>query len=216
MKKSIVAGMLALFCALGSGAEALQPALGDAAPSVVEAKASRENIEATYPVWTGGTILAHAKVNSTVETEIYSFYQKLPKTDSYGIPKGYVSWQAGACDHGVLSYVLVESTMMPRAAHPSHYVVGLNFRDDGSKITYADVMQMIPQQSPEEIRDTIRKQTQAENIPLFEEELSRIQSWPKNFYIGNDGGIYFIFQTYDIAPYAAGWIGVRGGTLKSN
>ena len=214
MKKVILAAMLVLACAMGNNAEALQPALGEAAPSVVEAKASRENIDATYPVWTGGTILAHAKVNSAVETEIYSFYQTLPKTDSYGIPKGYVSWQMGACDHGVLSYVLIESTMMPRAAHPSHYVVGLNFRDDGSKITYADVMKMIPQQSPEEIRDCIREQTQAEGIPLFEEELSRIQSWPKNFYIGKDGGIYFIFQTYDIAPYAAGWIGIRGGQMK--
>lgn len=213
MKKMILAAMMAVACAFGGTAEALQPELGNQASFVVEAKASRGNMDVTYPVWKGGSILAHAKVNSAVETEIYSFYKALPKEDEFGTPRGYVSWQVGAHGHGVLSYVLTESTMMPRAAHPTHYVVGMNFRDDGSKITYEDIMKMIPKRSGEEIRAEIVKQTKEEGIPLFGEELNHIQTWPKNFYIGQDGGIYFIFQTYDIAPYAAGWIAIRAGNL---
>ena len=38
------------------------------------------------------------------------------------------------------------------------------------------------------------------------EEAEKITEFPKEFYIGNNGHLYFIFQQYDIAPYSEGWI----------
>ncbi len=216
MKKLVAAGMIALLCAFGGSADALQPALGNQSAQVVEAQAARNNVNAKYPVWKGGTILAHAKVNSAIEAEIGRFYTHLPKpdTDEFGPTEGYVNWQAGANGKGVLSFVLTESTMLPRAAHPSHYVVGMNFMDDGSKIPYEAIQYAIPKRTPEEIQAEITRQAEAAGIQLFEDEVKKIQSWPRNFYIGEDYGVYFIFQTYEIAPYSEGWIAIKGGELK--
>lgn len=215
MKKFLAAGLVALLCAWGGTADALQPALGNQSDTVVEAMASRGAVDVKYPVWKGGTPLARARVNSAIEAELYYFYTHLPENNEFGPTQGFATWQAGLQKEGVHSFVLLESTMMARAAHPSHHIVGLNFREDGSKITYADIMKILPKRTAEEIRAEIARQAQADGIPLFfPDALETIQEWPRNFYIGEDGGIYFIFQHYDIAPYAAGWIAIKAGEWK--
>ena len=214
MKKMLITGIFVLLAAMGPGTDAMQPALGNQSETVVEAMASRDRIEVKYPVWKGGTPLARAKVNSAIEAELYSFYTHLPEDNEFGPTQGYATWQAGLQKNGVHSYILLESTMMPRAAHPSHRIVGLNFREDGSKITYAQILKCLPPQTKEEIQATIARQAEEQGIPLFPDALETITRWPKDFYIGEDGGIYFIFQHYDIAPYAAGWIAIKAGEWK--
>ena len=214
MKKLLITGLFALLCTMSPSANAMQPALGNQSETVVEAMASRDHVDVKYPVWKGGTPLARARVNSAIEAELYRFYTHLPEDTEFGPTMGYAGWQAGLQKEGVHSYVLMESTMMARAAHPSHHIVGLNFREDGSKITYADILKILPHQTKEDIRHAIASQTQAEGIPLFPDALETIHQWPRDFYIGEDGGIYFIFQHYDLAPYAAGWIAIKAGEWK--
>ncbi len=214
MKKMLITGIFALLAAMGPGTDAMQPALGNQSETVVEAMASRDRIEVKYPVWKGGTPLARAKVNSAIEAELYSFYTHLPEDNEFGPTQGYATWQAGLQKDGVHSYILLESTMMSRAAHPSHHIVGLNFREDGSKITYAQILKILPHQTKEEIQAIIARQAEEQGLSLFPDALETITQWPKDFYIGEDRGIYFIFQHYDIAPYAAGWIAIKAGEWK--
>ena len=42
--------------------------------------------------------------------------------------------------------------------------------------------------------------------PQLSYKAEKITEFPKEFYIGNDGHLYFVFQQYDIAPYSEGWI----------
>ena len=214
MKKMLITGIFALLAAMGPGTDAMQPALGNQSETVVEAMASRDRIEVKYPVWKGGTPLARAKVNSAIEAELYSFYTHLPEDNEFGPTQGYATWQAGLQKDGVHSYILLESTMMSRAAHPSHHIVGLNFREDGSKISFAQILKILPHQTKEEIQAIIARQAEEQGLSLFPDALETITQWPKDFYIGEDRGIYFIFQHYDIAPYAAGWIAIKAGEWK--
>ena len=97
------------------------------------------------------------------------------------------------------------------AAHPSTTVKGLTFDHNGYRLTRADVLSRLPAQSSADIQNLIETQTKARNLPIFEPKDWSIHTWPQEFYIGQDKHIYFIFQQYDIEPYAAGWISIDTG-----
>lgn len=218
MKKVLILGVLALSCAFGHMVYGAQPFLSQEATQVVENQALKNHVRLNYPIWQGGTPLSRARVNSGIEAELYQFYREVDQIpdSEWGPAKGYAGWYVGAQDTDVLSFVLVESVMMPKAAHPMHRAVGLTFDEKGNKITYHDILKVLPPKSSEDIQALITKEAQKEGIYLFSDEVAKIRTWPKNFYIGKDRGIYFIFQTYEIAPYAAGWIAIRGGTMNSD
>ena len=74
----------------------------------------------------------------------------------------------------------------------------------GKVVTLADLKTAMPSLSVEALRDAAARECTARHIST--EEAEKITEFPKEFYIGNNGHLYFIFQQYDIAPYSEGWI----------
>lgn len=212
MKKIWLAAALAAAVLCGGTAEAAQPGLTDH-PAQIETEAPQmpADCEAKLPVWKGGTALQRARVNAAIEAETARFTTRLTNLRRNGEVSGWLSWQAGRADADLVSLVLFESVYFKGAAHPSTTVVGLTFDAKGEPVTREDALARAVPQTAEEINAAIEQQGEARDLMLFRPEWREVQGWPQEFYVGADGRLYFIFQQYAIAPYAAGWIAIDAG-----
>lgn len=212
MKKIWLAAALAAAVLCGGAAEAAQPGLTDH-PAQIETEVPQmpADCEAKLPVWKGGTALQRARVNAAVEAETARFTARLQDLRRNGEVSGWLSWQAGRADADLVSLVLFESVYFKGAAHPSTTVVGLTFDAKGEPVTREDALARTVPQTAEEINAAIERQGEARDLMLFRPEWREVQGWPQEFYVGADGRLYFIFQQYAIAPYAAGWIAIDAG-----
>ena len=114
-----------------------------------------------------------------------------------------MDWQAGTVKPYV-SVVLLETMTYEGGAHPLNYVKGITLNATGKVVTLADLKTAMPSLSVEALRDAAARECTARHIST--EEAEKITEFPKEFYIGNNGHLYFIFEQYDIAPYSEGWI----------
>ena len=187
----------------GLSAEAAQPGLRETAAQVSEeAPALVDGLDARYPVWEGGTALQRARVNAAVEAETVRFATKLEKMQEHGGVDGWVRWMAGRTDGGLVSLVLLESVYPHHAAHPSTAVVGMTFDEKGYRVSREEALRRA---AGTDVEAAVSQQAAERGLSLFPED------WPEQFYVGADGQLYFIFQQYEIAPYAAGWIAIDAG-----
>lgn len=211
MKKLGLALALFATVAMGNAALAAQPGLSATADNVQQETASRDCVSVKYPSFIDTSFLRQSWMNATIETEVSSFESYVRKLNETGSFKGYVSYEVGYVGDDWVSVILYESIMPEGAAHPSTTVKGLTFDHNGYRLTRADVLSRLPAQSSADIQNLIETQTKARNLPIFEPKDWSIHTWPQEFYIGQDKHIHFIFQQYDIAPYAAGWISIDTG-----
>lgn len=203
---------LALGATLMCGsAFAAQPGLSATATGITQEEASRDNVSAKYPSFIDVSFLRQSWINAAIETEVSSFEEKVHKLNAVSPVQGYVTYEVGYVGEDYVSIVLYESIMSQGAAHPTTTIKGLTFDQSGQRLTRADILSRLPVISWPDIQKEIQRQTQARNIPIFEPKDWSIHTWPQEFYVGKDKHIYFIFQQYDIAPYAAGWIAIDTG-----
>lgn len=193
----------------GLSAEAAQPGLRETAAQVSEeAPALVDGLDARYPVWEGGTALQRARVNAAVEAETVRFATKLEKMQEHGDVDGWVRWMAGRTDGGLVSLVLLESVYPHHAAHPSTAVVGMTFDEKGYRVSREEALRRA---TGTDVEAAVSQQAAERGLSLFPEAWRQQTDWPEQFYVGADGQLYFIFQQYEIAPYAAGWIAIDAG-----
>lgn len=193
----------------GLSAEAAQPGLRETAAQVSEeAPALVDGLDARYPVWEGGTALQRARVNAAVEAETVRFATKLEKMQEHGDVDGWVRWMAGRTDGGLVSLVLLESVYPHHAAHPSTAVVGMTFDEKGYRVSREEALRRA---AGTDVEAAVSQQAAERGLSLFPEAWRQQSDWPEQFYVGADGQLYFIFQQYEIAPYAAGWIAIDAG-----
>lgn len=193
----------------GLSAEAAQPGLRETAAQVSEeAPALVDGLDARYPVWEGGTVLQRARVNAAVEAETVRFATKLEKMQEHGDVDGWVRWMAGRTDGGLVSLVLLESVYPHHAAHPSTAVVGMTFDEKGYRVSREEALRRA---AGTDVEAAVSQQAAERGLSLFPEAWRQQTDWPEQFYVGADGQLYFIFQQYEIAPYAAGWIAIDAG-----
>ncbi len=193
----------------GLSAEAAQPGLRETAAQVSEeAPALVDGLDARYPVWEGGTALQRARVNAAVEAETVRFATKLEKMQEHGDVDGWVRWMAGRTDGGLVSLVLLESVYPYHAAHPSTSVVGMTFDEKGYRVSREEALRRA---AGTDVEAAVSQQAAERGLALFPEAWRQQTDWPEQFYVGADGQLYFIFQQYEIAPYAAGWIAIDAG-----
>ena len=193
----------------GLSAEAAQPGLRETAAQVSEeAPALVDGLVARYPVWEGGTALQRARVNAAVEAETVRFATKLEKMQEHGDVDGWVRWMAGRTDGGLVSLVLLESVYPYHAAHPSTSVVGMTFDEKGYRVSREEALRRA---AGTDVEAAVSQQAAERGLALFPEAWRQQTDWPEQFYVGADGQLYFIFQQYEIAPYAAGWIAIDAG-----
>lgn len=194
----------------GLSAEAAQPGLRETAAQVSEeAPALVDGLDARYPVWEGGTALQRARVNAAVEAETVRFATKLEKMQEHGDVDGWVRWMAGRTDGGLVSLVLLESVYPHHAAHPSTSVVGMTFDEKGYRVSREEALRRA---AGTDVEAAVSQQAAERGLSLFPEAWRQQTDWPEQFYVGADGQLYFIFQQYEIAPYAAGWIAIDAGS----
>lgn len=193
----------------GLSAEAAQPGLSETAAQVSEeAPALVDGLDARYPVWEGGTALQRARVNAAVEAETVRFATELEKMQEHGDVDGWVRWMAGRTDGGLVSLVLLESVYPHHAAHPSTAVVGMTFDEKGYRVSREEALRRA---AGTDVEAAVSQQAAERGLSLFPEAWRQQTDWPEQFYVGADGQLYFIFQQYEIAPYAAGWIAIDAG-----
>lgn len=193
----------------GLSAEAAQPGLRETAAQVSEeAPALVDGLDARYPVWEGGTALQRARVNAAVEAETVRFATELEKMQEHGDVDGWVRWMAGRTDGGLVSLVLLESVYPHHAAHPSTAVVGMTFDEKGYRVSREEALRRA---AGTDVEAAVSQQAAERGLSLFPEAWRQQTDWPEQFYVGADGQLYFIFQQYEIAPYAAGWIAIGAG-----
>lgn len=193
----------------GLSAEAAQPGLRETAAQVSEeAPALVDGLDARYPVWEGGTALQRARVNAAVEAETVRFATELEKMQEHGEFDGWVRWMAGRTDGGLVSLVLLESVYPHHAAHPSTAVVGMTFDEKGYRVSREEALRRA---AGTDVEAAVSQQAAERGLSLFPEAWRQQSDWPEQFYVGADGQLYFIFQQYEIAPYAAGWIAIDAG-----
>lgn len=216
MKKIWAALLLTAALAAGPAAMASQPGLGPTnGGPVISVEAERGPVAGKYPVWKGGTALQRARINSAIEAELSAYYDHIMKLNENGPVTGTIAWDMGENGKdGVVSFVLYESTYPKGAAHPTTYVKGLTFDSLGYRITRHQVLYMTTDDTADEIDARVKAEAAERQIPLFPDSFGRPEAWPQEFYIGRDGKLYFVFQQYDIAPYAAGWIAINPTPVK--
>lgn len=208
MKRMGAACFLAAALLLGGVAEAAQPGLSAQSDYIRMEEAERSPVKAKVPVLTVGTALQRARVNAAVEAEISRFYEDVSARNAIAPVEGWVAYDVGMVSRQCVSLVLYESVMYKGAAHPSTVAVGMTFDKNGNHITRQEVMKNLPEASGDAIRERIKAEAARRNLFLFPETDWSVTDWPKSFYIGSDGHTYFLFQQYEIAPYAAGIIAI--------
>ncbi len=193
-------------------------------------------VEGKYPlVAKADSILTKAKINTEIEKTVSAFVEDIKDRKAKGENlTGWVSyemksavWNQMAIDsrdgsytqfttraneQGMFSVVIYLSTMYKGAAHPSTYARALTFDKDGNLVTWEQMLATDKASGRNLLTvDNLRRdvQEQAGDKIFTDPGLKpEIDKFTREFYVDDAGGVHALFQQYDIAPYAAGFIDV--------
>ena len=159
-----------------------------------------------YPEVTTSSAIVNAKINQRIREEIKNFIASarepnpsVTATTSYEIPyNGYK----------VLSVLLTEYVNYENSAHPLTYMRALNFDvKSGKPINTVDLKKFSKKISPKDLTRKLKAHAEHEGIALYP-EFKELEKLPDDFYFDEKFHLHFIFQQYEVAPYAAGIIDV--------
>lgn len=171
-----------------------------------------------YPVVHVKNKIAEQKINAAIIAEVDRFvtgvyrnaqtnnFEVMDVRTSYEIPCNQAS------NTVILSVIITESNYFKGGAHPATYRHALNFNtatgelmdkshllDIGEGIRESDMVRRL--------EEKLKAHADKNKIFLFDEALP-LKELPKDFYWDENLHVHFIFQHYEIAPYAAGIIDV--------
>ena len=171
------------------------------------------NAETSYPVVITKNLDATAKINLEIRNEVKRFIewvnQQATENQFNNVTIG-VDYQI-PCNHenGILSIILTEYVNFEGSAHPSTFQRSLNFNSDSGVRLTADTLSEIAKNeidyTPPELTRKLRAYAEKNNIYLFE-DFQQLTKIPDDFYFDDDLHVHFLFQQYEVAPYAAGII----------
>ena len=170
-----------------------------------------------YPVVQTGNAVVDKKINTAIIAEVDRFltgvYRNAQEND-YTVADVRTSFEVGSNEAGstvILSLILTESNYYTGAAHPASYRHALNFNVRSGELMdksyLTDIGSGNPQFSLENVSRKLRAHAEREKIFLFKDALP-LKKLPENFYWDKNLHVHFIFQHYEVAPYAAGIIDV--------
>lgn len=166
-----------------------------------------------YPVVIVDDANAAAKINSEIRAEVKRFVETIDKQaqeNNFEVADIEVDYEI-PCNHdgGILSVILTEYVNFEKAAHPSTFRRALNFNSDtGERITADSLSEIAKHETdytPQEVTVKLKSYAKQTGIVLFE-EFVQLEKVPEDFYFDDDLNVHFIFQQYEVAPYAAGII----------
>ncbi len=208
MKKFIIAAAIFLLTNVASAAQ-------------IDSAYYLGNEDFNYPVVVTDSPIADARINNVIRAEVERFIletERWAKEGDFNIASMSVDFSI-PCNHtgGVLSVLLTEYVYLERAAHPSTIVRALNFNSDsGVQITRNSLSEIgtpdngEPRYTPKNLTRKLKEHVRKNNLFLFN-DFTELTELPENFYFDDDLNVIFIFQQYEVAPYAVGIIQVNAG-----
>lgn len=208
IRKIFIATVLALLVSVQSFCSAAQ----------IESAAFNGNEQLIYPVVHTGNAAVDRKINTAIIAEVDRFVTGIYRNAQVNGSKvgGIYTKYDIACNQSggtvILSILMTESSYYEMAAHPSTFQHALNFNvgsgelmglsyltDVGSGVSQKEILQRVE-------RALIAK-CDREKLFLFDDALP-LKQLPENFYWDENLHVHFIFQQYEVAPYAVGIIDV--------
>ena len=160
----------------------------------------------SYPEVTTSSAVINAKINQKIREEIKTFIaaarepnRSVVATTSYEIPYN---------GEKVLSIRLIEYVNYENSAHPLVYLKTLNFDvTNGKPVSNVDLKKYSHSISPKALTKKLKDHAEREGIALYP-EFKELEKLPDDFYFDEKFHLHFVFQQYEVAPYAAGIIDV--------
>lgn len=182
----------------------------------IETATFNDNAELKYPVVRTGNAQVDEKINGAIVEELKRFVKECHYAVQYDgreIGDMYTNFEVPCNRAGntvILSVVLTESIYYKGAAHPATYKHALNFHaETGDKMNLGYLTEVgdgsNPKFSLDNVTKKLREHAEREEIFLFNEVLP-LKSLPEDFYFDENLHVHFIFQQYEVAPYAFGII----------
>ena len=186
--------------------------------ATIESTCFNGNEKFVYPVVHTGDEAIDQKINIKIKTELMSFIKGLHYAVQYdnrkvlGAQMNYKVACNGAGNTVILSLLISKSQYFEGAAHPTSYLHALNFNmSSGNRIGLNYLTDVGSGVSVEEIKarleNKLQEKIKREKLYLFPEALP-LKNLPENFYWDENLHVHFIFQQYEVAPYAVGIIDV--------
>lgn len=163
----------------------------------------------TYPTVKNSNTFIETKINEKIREEVKELFNAVKQPDmsttatmSYEIP----------CDkNNILSVILTEVVYVKKAAHPLTYKRALNFDTrTGKLIKQADLKNISREYakadySEKGITHKLKAYAKENNLTL-NSDFKELKEFPENFYFDENFHLHFVFQQYEVAPYAVGII----------
>ena len=171
------------------------------------------NPDVSYPLVIAKNTDANIKINAEIRAELKRFIDGVNKQMIDG---QFTSVAIGVdyeipCNHenGILSIILTEYVNFEGSAHPLTYQRTLNFNSDSGARLTADTLTEIAKKptdyTPADITQKLRAYSEKNKLPLFP-DFQGLTAIPEDFYFDDNLHVHFLFQQYEVAPYAAGII----------
>lgn len=176
------------------------------------------NDDLIYPVVHVDDKAVERKINTTIIAEVDRFVTGVyrnAQVNNLEVGGLHTSFDIGSNEAGntvILSVIMTESVYYKMAAHPSTYLRALNFNTSNGElmdVSYlTDVGAGVPvSELCDRLTQTLKAKAERENLFLFDEALP-LKELPNDFYWDENLHVHFIFQQYEVAPYAVGIIDV--------
>ncbi len=172
-----------------------------------------------YPVVHTGDAEIDKKINKEILLEVDRFVTMAHNDAMHNRSRAKdirMSYDVACNEAGgtvILSIILNKSYYVEHMAHPWSGKSALNFNTASGELMGMDYLTEVGEGvSPDEFKSRIEKSLvdycRSEGIFLFENALP-LKKLPENFYWDENLNIHFIFNHYEVAPYAAGIIDVK-------
>lgn len=186
--------------------------------ATIESAKFNGNDKLIYPVVHTGDAAIDDKINGKIQMEIQSFIKGLhyaAQYDGQRVAGAYTNYEVACNQAGntvILSLLITESSYFEGAAHPSTYKHALNFNVGSGTLMGLDYLTNVGEGiSVDEIKARVERalirQCERDGLKLFDDALP-LKQLPEYFYWDANLHVHFIFQQYEVAPYAAGIIDV--------
>ena len=177
-----------------------------------------DNENLIYPVIRTGDAQIEQKINVAIIAEIDRFVTGVyrnAQVNDYEVADLRTNYEIACNEAGntvILSVLITESNYYNGGAHPATYKHALNFNLATGELMGKNYLMDVGAGIPEsyfidKLTQKLLEKSECEKIPLFDEALP-LKELPENFYWDANLHVHFIFQHYEVAPYAWGIIDV--------
>ena len=182
--------------------------------ATIEAKYFNGDEKLIYPVVSSGDEAIDREINVKIIAEVDRFLTGVYRNaqiNGYKVADARTSYEIGSNQAGgtiILSIIMTESQYFKGAAHPATWKHALNFNlANGEQIGKNYLLEVGSGVSESDFIERLEQKLREKKILLFEDALP-LKKLPEDFYWDENLHLHFIFQHYEVAPYAAGIIDV--------